>query len=47
MTEKDSRRGFVYLSAVMDWASRRFMSFRLSNTLSAEYSVNWTSTLEK
>jgi putative transposase len=26
-------RGFVYLCAVIDWASRRVMSWRLSNTL--------------
>ncbi len=28
-------RGFYYLTAVMDWASRRVLSFRLSNTLDA------------
>lgn len=33
------RRGFVYLAAVMDWASRRILSFRLSNTLSADFCV--------
>ena len=33
------RRGFVYLCAVMDWASRRIMSFRLSNTLTADFCV--------
>ena len=33
------RRGFVYLVAVMDWASRRILSFRLSNTLSADFCV--------
>jgi putative transposase len=27
------RRGFVYLAAVMDWATRRVLAFRLSNTL--------------
>lgn len=26
-------RGFSYLTAVMDWASRKVLSFRLSNTL--------------
>ena len=28
------KRGFVYLFAVMDWATRRVLSWRLSNTLS-------------
>ena len=32
-------RGFVYLVAIMDWYSRRVLSFRLSNTLSADFSV--------
>ena len=33
------RRGFVYLVAVMDWASRRILSWRLSNTLTADFCV--------
>ena len=33
------RRGFVYFCAVMDWASRRILAFRLSNTLTAEFCV--------
>ena len=33
------RRGFVYLAAVMDWASRRVLSWRLSNTLTADFCV--------
>jgi putative transposase len=33
------RRGFVYLVAVMDWASRRILAFRLSNTLTADFCV--------
>ena len=33
------KRGFVYLVAVMDWASRKILSFRLSNTLSADFCV--------
>jgi len=33
------RRGFVYFVAVMDWASRRILSFRLSNTLTADFCV--------
>jgi putative transposase len=31
------RRGFCYLVAIMDWASRRVLSFRLSNTLDASF----------
>jgi len=31
------RRGFVYLCAVMDWATRRVLSWRLSNTLSTDF----------
>jgi putative transposase len=31
------KRGFVYLFAVMDWASRRVMSWRLSNTLTTDF----------
>ena len=30
------RRGFLYLVAIMDWASRRVLSWRLSNTMDAE-----------
>ena len=33
------RRGFVYLCAVMDWASRRILGFGLSNTLTADFCV--------
>jgi putative transposase len=33
------KRGFVYLCAVMDWASRRILSFRISNTLTADFCV--------
>jgi putative transposase len=32
-------RGFCYLVAVMDWASRKVLSFRLSNTLDASFCV--------
>jgi putative transposase len=32
-------RGFCYLTAVMDWASRRVLSFRVSNTLDASFCV--------
>jgi putative transposase len=31
------KRGFVYLVAVMDWASRRVLSWRLSNTLTTDF----------
>ena len=31
------RRGFVYLVAVMDWASRKVLSWRLSNTMDVEF----------
>lgn len=30
------RRGFVYLTAVLDWATRRVLAWRLSNTLTAD-----------
>ena len=29
-------KGFVYLSVVLDWASRRVLSWRLSNTMTAD-----------
>lgn len=32
-------RGFAYLVCVMDWASRRVLSFRLSNTLDAWFCI--------
>ena len=32
-------RGFVYLCAVMDWFSRHILSWRLSNTMEAEFCV--------
>ncbi len=32
-------RGFCYLTAVMDWASRRVLAFRVSNTLDASFCV--------
>jgi len=31
------RRGFLYLVAVMDWASRKVLSWRLSNTMDVEF----------
>jgi putative transposase len=33
------RRGFAYLVAIMDWASRKVLSFRLSNTLDASFCI--------
>ena len=34
------RRGFLYLVAIMDWASRKVLSWRLSNTLDANFCVD-------
>jgi putative transposase len=31
------RRGFLYLVAIMDWAARKVLSWRLSNTLDASF----------
>ena len=33
------RRGFLYLVAVMDWATRRVLSWRLSNTMDVEFCI--------
>lgn len=33
------RKGFVYLVAIMDWHSRRVLSWRLSNTLDTRFCV--------
>lgn len=33
------RRGFLYLVVVMDWYSRKVLSWRLSNTLEADFCV--------
>ena len=32
-------RGFVYLAVVMDWASRRVLAWRVSNTMTADFCV--------
>jgi len=32
-------RGFLYLCAVIDWATRRVMAWRLSNTLTSDFCV--------
>jgi putative transposase len=34
------RRGFMYLVAIMDWHSRKVLSFRLSNTLDSDFCVS-------
>lgn len=34
------RHGFMYLVAIMDWYSRKVLSFRLSNTLDADFCVD-------
>ena len=33
------RRGFLYLVAVMDWATRKVLSWRLSNTMDVEFCI--------
>ena len=33
------KRGFVYLFAVLDWASRRVLSWRVSNTLTTDFCI--------
>jgi putative transposase len=33
------RRGFLYLVAVMDWATRKVLSWRVSNTMDAEFCI--------
>jgi len=33
------RRGFLYLVAIMDWATRKVLSWRLSNTMHASFCV--------
>jgi putative transposase len=37
ITYPPMRRGFLYLGAVMDWASRKVLSWRVSNTMGAEF----------
>ena len=34
------KRGFMYLVAVMDWHSRKVLSWRISNTLDSEFCVS-------
>ena len=39
ITDIPMRRGFLSLVAVMDWATRKALSWRLSNTLEAEFCI--------
>lgn len=39
ITSIPMKRGFVYLFAVLDWATRRVLSWRLSNTLSTDFCI--------
>jgi putative transposase len=34
------RRGFLYLFAVLDWATRRVLAWRLSNTLATDFCID-------
>jgi putative transposase len=33
------RRGFLYLIAIMDWATRKVLSWRVSNTMEVEFCI--------
>jgi len=33
------RRGFLYLVAVMDWSTRKVLSWRVSNTMDADFCI--------
>ena len=33
------RKGFVYLAAILDWATRRLLSWRLSNSLTTDFCI--------
>lgn len=33
------QRGFLYLTAIMDWATRHVLAWRLSNTMDAGFCV--------
>jgi putative transposase len=39
VTYMPMRRGFLYLVAIMDWASRKVLAWRLSNTMEADFCV--------
>ncbi len=32
-------RGYLYLVAIMDWASRKVLAWRLSNTMDTEFCI--------
>jgi putative transposase len=34
------RRGFLYLVAIMDWATRKVLSWRLSNTMDVDFCID-------
>ncbi len=34
------RNGFLYLVAIIDWATRKVLSWRLSNTMHADFCVD-------
>jgi transposase InsO family protein len=36
ITDIPMRRGFLYLVAVMDWSTRKVLSWRVSNTMDVE-----------
>jgi putative transposase len=40
MTYIPMRRGFVYLAAVMDWATRKVLSWQVSNTLTTDFCLD-------
>jgi putative transposase len=33
------RRGFLYLVAVMDWSTRKVLSWRVSNTMEVDFCI--------
>ena len=39
MTYIPMRRGFLYFVVIMDWATRKVLAWRLSNTLEADFCV--------
>lgn len=40
MTYIPMRRGFLYLVAIMDWHSRKVLSWRLSNSMDAGFCID-------
>jgi len=39
LTPLPVKHGFLYLVVIMDWATRKILSWRLSNTLHADFCV--------